>query len=261
MIRTRKIAEVVDSICGRKNKWTKLYPFAIAWLEDPSNPGGIFGAVEKVIVQSDGRVFIPNGFRLSRVGINVNGSFAPLLRNPNMVYDSTCCEPFVQPDTGHPDSPAFTAGSTNPVPHTWNNYGWYDGWYSGGSRADTLWPGQGGGRSVYGYYNFLDGDNFIFLDKAVGAVHEYILMEGTYPAFVPGKETLLNVKCVPAVTAYCLWKDKQNESLVSPSKRADVPPLYRQFVAAMRELEINLCEEPICVLVAAFQSAIGQVGP
>lgn len=133
-------------------------------------------------VAPKGRVIdIPDGFSLSTVGIDKNGSFTPLGVNNQMVSVDDGCFDHGDRLTGHPDHPTSATSA---------------GW----------WPGQPGGQSSIGYYRHFDHKNLVLLDSEVGAKHKELLLKGSIKIFQPYRLTKIDERWVAPLEAYIEWK-------------------------------------------------------
>lgn len=233
------------------SRYTEVLGIAMDWIRKSDNMWGATPSVEAVDVVNQ-KAEIPAGFTVGRVGINVNGSFTPLLPNNQMV-DTDLCGTFTPPNTGHPDYPAYNIPG-NPQPATFGPLG-YDGWFSNVAwgASQPYWPGQGGGKSVHGYYKIIDHKNYIIFDSIAGA-RQQILLEGTYATWVPGRVTFINDLAFLALKNYCIWMakmlDKSNDALMYQG-------IYNMEFRNMWKL---MNGEPLCVLVAACLSGYGKIG-
>ena len=248
-MRTISLDQVIKTLCSQMGDdfghvYHAWYSHAREWirLQDQSS-GGIPASI--VVPITNGRAFIPEGMLLDRVGINVNGSFQPLLTNPNML-ESECCGEFVPPDTGHPDWPAISSSGIAQFPAD----GFIDWWPSSGSLW-TFWPGQGGGKSIYGYYKENKQGGYVFFDQSV-APNEEIILEGIMPTFSPRTKTLINELAVRAITSYCKWNH--------PTSKVDMNLELRVYGNEMTRYKSALNREPLCVMIAATWSGYGRMG-
>lgn len=237
-----------DSILSR---YTEILGIGMDWIRKSDLMWGAIPAVEAAEVV-DQKVLIPEGFTVGRVGINVNGSFTPLLPNNQMV-DSDECGTFTPPDTGHPDYPAYNIPG-NPQPFSFAPIG-YSNWFTNvyWSGSQIYWPGQGAGKSVHGYYKIIDHKNYIIVDSVVGA-NQGILLEGTYPLWVPGRKTYINEAAFLALKNYCIWMAKKLD------RSRDADDYQRIYIMEFRNMWKKLNGEPLCALVAAVLSGYGRIG-
>lgn len=229
--------DVLMSLCSRSGKtglddptqsyYTTVLDHAHMWLKNWVN-GMAIGAREVLTVENQ-RVYIPAGLTIGNVGISVDGTFAPLLPNENMLAPEPCGE-FEPPDTGNPDYIAYV--STADASTYMAGYG------------VALRPGLGGGRSLHGYYRIFDREGYIAFDSI--SDNTEIILEGTYPAFVPGKLTFINALAEEAITTYCKWQvtgDREDHLL---------------YNMKWREWQTARGSEPACALFAAANSGYGK---
>lgn len=229
-----------DSILSR---YTEVYGIAMDWIRKSDLMWGAIPSVEAAEVVN-GKVEIPDNFSVGRVGVNINGSFTPLLPN-NQMIDTDLCGEFTPPDTGHPDYATFAGFA--PIGYN----GWFNNVCWNGSQV--YWPGVGGGKSIHGYYKIIDHKNYILLDSLVGA-RQGILLEGTYPLWVPGRLTYINEAAFLPLKNYCIWMAKKLD------KSSDSDDYQRIYTMEFFNMWKKISGEPLCTLVAACLSGYGKIG-
>ena len=252
-----KLDTIVKSLCSEVNdiylhRYGEFYKLIHGWLIKVMDQR-IGGPHRIARVPLDGRrVWIPQGMEVGKVGVNVAGSISVLLPNNNMLDLDDDCGEHSPPATGNPDAPLFNMGLADLR---------IDGatcfsWLGGGNYFDYMggyWPGQGGGKSVHGYYKIIDHKNYIIFDSIAGA-RQQILLEGTYATWVPGRVTFINDLAFLALKNYCIWMakmlDKSNDALMYQG-------IYNMEFRNMWKL---MNGEPLCVLVAACLSGYGKIG-
>lgn len=220
----KPLDEILKSWCSRNTPSTQhFYTTALShahhWITKLWGQEG--GGIQAIVpVKITGRVIdIPEGFTLSQVGIDVNGSFSPLGVNLQMVSVDDGCFDTGGRLTGHPDNPTH-------------------------NDASQFWPGQGAGQSANGYYRHFDQKNIVLLDSAVAAKHKEILLKGNFQQFVPYRATHLDERCIPPLEAYL--------------KKMMIGGNPGEYTMRMETMRAAMTAQPGHVYASAWKSGLGK---
>jgi hypothetical protein len=267
-MRYQRLNEILLNICmsldGDSNRWWLFYLLVGEWLEEVKDPriGGIPAQVR--IPVTDRRAWLPQGLSVGMVGVNVNGSLSPLLENPRMLDLTDDCGRPVAPESGNPDWPIENVGRAD-VRIDGGNWWWGNG-FNGGFNgvfngfawsSPALWPGQGGGKSIRGYYRFFKEKNYILLDSTCN--YSEIIVEGATETFIPGVETWIQAGAKEAIRAWITWKPLEQKKAVNLGLTRAAEDARQEYLRAMRNLRSRTNQEPLAMLVSAVQSGIGQI--
>ena len=265
-----KLDDILKSFCSEVgdswlHRYSEFYLSVYNWFSEVKDQrlGGVQATMR--IPVTDQRIWVPPNLSVGKVGVNVNGSISVLLPNENMLDLTDDCGVYVPPRSGNPDAPAYNYGSQDVrIGPTgwWNGYGTNATTFSQAYSWFVLpqyWPGQGGGKSIRGYYRHFKDKGYILVDASFRG-HE-IILEGMVPTFVSGVQTWVRSETREAMKAYCLFRASFLAMQVNPSKFRVMLANQPDYIRAMQNLRSALNTEPLAVIVAAVQSRLGQLGP
>lgn len=254
---------IILGICSEKgdeygHRYAEFYKLVHSWFRDAkdSRLGGRPTTVRVPV--TDRRAWIPQGMSVSKVGVNVNGSISVLLPNNNMLDLTDDCGEYVAPDTGNPDAPAYNYGNLDVrggMGWRWNSPGLIGTTASFLNYSSTFWPGQGGGKSIRGYYRIFPEKGYMLLDRTYQFAE--IIMEGAVPTFMPGYTTWIPEICAEAIRAWLSYEPIRLMAEVQAKYGSMVERPRRNYVRAMGALRMALNSEPLAVMIAAVQSRVG----
>jgi hypothetical protein len=248
-MRQERLTDMVNGICmvldGDNQRWWDAYQWAEKWITDVHGKrmGGIpLIASMPVTVGTDGRrrVWLPEGMKVERVGINVNGSLESLLSNDSMIDLDAGCGGLFAPATGNPDWPAYNIGAQN-TPFSFM----------------PEWPGMGGGRSFRGYYRHFKHKNYILLDDT--CKYDEVIIEGNNPGFIPGSVNWVPSDWREVLHAWIDWKPIELRSKRNPSLLNKAELLRREYLRANGALKMLQNAEPYAKLISACVSMRGVI--
>ena len=260
----QKANDILMNICttfdGDSNRWWYFYLLLGEWLEEVHDKriGGTPAQIRVPVV--DRRAWLPDGFSVGMIGVNVNGSLSPLLENPRMLDLTDDCGRPMAPASGNPDWPVENVGTAD-VRIDGGNWWWGNGFSGGfngyGWSSPALWPGQGGGKSIRGYYRFFKSKGYILLDSTCN--YSEIIVEGATETFIPGVETWIHSRAKEAIRAWMKWKPLEQRKEVNLGLTRAADDARREYLRTMKNLRSAVNQEPLAMLVSAVQSSIGQI--
>lgn len=256
------VDELLKGICSEMgddaaHRYADFYRLFYDWLYQVYDQR-LGGYTETLVVPVSGRrAFIPPGMEVRKVGVNVNGSLSVLLPNDNMLDLPDDCGGLEAPRSGNPDAPSFNFGGADLRVGGFWGFPFTDFPLTTASYTMTgYWPGQGGGKSIRGYYRVFPERGYILLDDTFRMRH--VILEGSIPSFRPGIRTYINEAASEAITAYLVYKSGHIRSQVLTMPRPMLQYNQQDYVRTMKNLRSALNGEPLHVLIAAAQSGIGQ---
>lgn len=257
-----KLDSVIKGFCTEVNdtwlhRYGEYYKLIHGWLVK-SHDGRLGGPLRIVRAPVDGRrVWIPRGMAVDKIGVNVDGSISVLLPNNNMLDLDDDCGVHSPPETGNPDTPVVNVGTADLRTgntlwlNNWN--GWSGNWFDYAS----YWPGQGGGKSIRGYYRVFHEKGYILLDSS--CTYTEIILEGRVPTFTPYATTWVAQCAQEAMEAWCIHRSGHLAAQVSTMKRPMLSVNNADYSRTMKNLRSALNGEPLSAIVSAVHSRIGQI--